>query len=358
MQIVQENNIFTPKLISWWQVNKRDLPWKSTKDPYKIWLSEIILQQTTIAQGLPYYLKFVKKYPNIHKLAQAKDDNIFKMWEGLGYYNRAKNMLYTARYISNELKGIFPNNHDEILRLKGIGPYTSAAIASFAYELPYPVIDGNVLRFISRYLGLEMPIDEKATYSIIKNFLQDNILIARPSEFNQALMDFGSTMCTPRNPNCNICVFAKDCLALKSNLTAKIPYKSKKIVKKKLHFDYFHIDINSAFTVIQQRDSDDIWPNLFQFPKETMSEESKENLKIFVGNIISSSDFVINNLEVICQLKQTLTHRIIHGNFYKISIETEIPLSYSGFNIVNYSQLELYAFPKIMNEYINKYLKF
>jgi A/G-specific adenine glycosylase len=348
---------FTFRLLDWWQVNKRDLPWKYTKDPYKIWLSEIILQQTTIRQGLPYYLKFIDKYPTINTLALATDDEVFKMWEGLGYYNRAKNMLFTARYVTGVLNGIFPNNHDDILKLKGIGPYTSAAIASFAFEEAYPVIDGNVLRLISRYLGLNTPIDEKITILGIKSFLHGSISFALPSEFNQALMDFGSQQCTPRNPDCKNCVFTQNCVAFQNHMTESIPFKSKKIVKKKLYFDYFHVDINSTSTVIQQRDSDDIWPNLFQFPKGSMTESFEEKIKEHLTHILSDSDFIIEKITLTSQLKQTLTHRIIYGNFYKISIKTKNTVVQNGYIKVEYCKLKTYAFPKIMNTYIEKYLR-
>ncbi len=350
-------NGFTPVLMGWWAKHKRDLPWMHTKDPYKIWLSEIILQQTTVRQGLPYYNKFVEKYPTIIDLAAAQDEDVFKLWEGLGYYNRAKNMLFTARFVSNELSGVFPNHHEDIIKLKGVGPYTSAAIASFAFELPFPVIDGNVLRLISRYLGITQPIDNTLTVKEIKHNLDLAIQNTMPSEFNQALMDFGSTHCTPKNPDCTSCVFSKKCIAYKNNTVEKIPFKAKKIIKKDLHFCFLHIEINEKFTILVKRDDENIWPNLYQFPKienlELHPEEIIEKLKTILNNI----KYKIIKTQIACELKQTLTHRNVMGKFYKIDITIEDKIKNQISQVVPYTELYKYAFPKIINDYISKFIK-
>lgn len=345
---------FTIGLMTWWQENQRTLPWKDTKDPYKIWLSEIILQQTTVKQGLPYYLKFVEKYPDINQLALADSEEIFKMWEGLGYYNRAKNMINTAQYISSELQGIFPNKHDEILKLKGIGPYTSAAIVSFAFEQPYPVVDGNVLRVVSRYQSMMTPIDTPKTVQDIRAFLNLSIQYAKPSEFNQSIMDFGSLKCTPRNPECDTCIMASHCKAFKNNLTHLIPIKSKKVIKKNIFLHFLHIHVNDSQTIVQQRETDDIWPNLFQFPNIESKDISDEIIGQIISDIFDSSTSYHFNIEEVCTKRQVLTHKIVTGLFSKVNLKIDNPKIKNDFYLVDYSKVKKFAFPKIMLEYLNK----
>jgi A/G-specific adenine glycosylase len=219
---------FSKTIIRWYNKNKRDLPWRHTKDPYKIWLSEIILQQTRVQQGLPYYETFVKKFPTVHHLAKANEDVVMKTWQGLGYYSRARNLHYSAKFISKNLKGKFPNNFEEIKKLKGIGDYTAGAIASFAFNKPYPVVDGNVFRVLSRYFGIKTPIDsakgknefvEKATLLLDKK---------NPGTFNQAIMEFGAMKCVPQNPDCGKCPLKNGCEALANDTVSALPFKSKK----------------------------------------------------------------------------------------------------------------------------------
>ncbi len=233
-------SLFTKKLLQWNELlNTRAMPWKGEKDPYRIWLSEIILQQTRVDQGLAYYNKFITVFPSIRQLAAAPDQEVFKLWEGLGYYSRCKNLIATARFISSELNGRFPDRYEELRALKGIGPYTAAAIASFAYNLPHAVVDGNVLRVLSRYFGLDTPIDTtdgKKTYNLLADELLDR---KHPALYNQAIMDFGAVICKTQQPLCNICIQREDCQAYKCNLVKQLPVKEKSLIKKTRWFYYF-----------------------------------------------------------------------------------------------------------------------
>ena len=256
---------FSTQLIGWNSAsNRRIMPWKGEKDPYKIWLSEIILQQTRVAQGLEFYQKFVKNFPLVTNLAQASDTKIFKLWEGLGYYTRCKNLIATARYIVKERQGKFPDTYEEILALKGVGPYTAAAIVSFAYNLPYAVLDGNVFRVLARFFGINTAIDSaegKKTFATLASQLLDK---KEPALYNQAIMDFGATVCKPKVPLCNSCVLNKKCKAYTTGRTHILPIKGKSIVKKNRHFYYFIATYNSKVYVCK-RAGGDIWENLYEF---------------------------------------------------------------------------------------------
>lgn len=253
------------------------MPWKGEKDPYKIWLSEIILQQTRVEQGLSYYNRFIAAFPEINKLAKAPEKKVLKLWEGLGYYSRCRNLLTTAKFITQNLKGIFPDNYDDIKKLKGVGTYTAAAIASFAFNLPYAVVDGNVFRVLSRVYGIKTPIDttEGKKYFLA---LADELLDKKqPGKYNQAIMDFGATVCKPVSPLCTSCVFQKYCVARNQHSITVLPVKIKKHAIKKRWFYYLVIKQDTRYAV-QQRSTKDIWQGLYEFPlievkKETASEE-------------------------------------------------------------------------------------
>src|ERR1700753_3037261 len=223
--------------------NHRKMPWKGEKNPYRIWLSEVILQQTRVDQGWAYYEKFLEAFPTVHDLAHAPEQKVFKLWEGLGYYNRCRNLIATAKKIDAEYNGEFPNTYEEILALKGIGPYTAAAIASFAFDLPHAVVDGNVTRVISRYFGINTPIDTtagKKLYTELADALLDK---EHAAAYNQAIMDFGATVCLPRNPLCTDCIQAPDCQARQHGWTAQLPVKEKSIQKKERWFYYFIVEV-------------------------------------------------------------------------------------------------------------------
>ncbi len=259
------------KIISWYLKNKRTLPWRNTQNPYFIWLSEIILQQTRVAQGLPYYEKFTEKYPSVFDLANAPEEEVLRLWQGLGYYSRGRNLHATARYIAGELAGRFPQTHSRLVRLKGVGDYTAAAIASFAFKEKVPAIDGNVIRVISRLYAIDQPVDLPSTLQEIRRISVDLISSAEPDLYNQAMMEFGAMLCTPKNPGCDICPVQAECLSFPGRDFLRIPYKSRKtkVLERSLH--YLVLEHGGNF-FMKQRTGSDIWQNLFDFPETTPEE--------------------------------------------------------------------------------------
>src|SRR6202012_1293228 len=257
---------FTKILLKWHKgENSRKMPWKGEKDPYRIWLSEVILQQTRVEQGWAYYENFLTAFPTVHDLAIAPEQKVFKLWEGLGYYNRCRNLIATAKKIDSDYRGIFPSTYDEILALKGIGPYTAAAIASFAFNLPHAVVDGNVTRVLSRYFGITTPIDTTAGKKLYAELADSLLDKDQPDVYNQAIMDFGATVCLPRNPLCTTCVQNIDCQAWLHGWTGRLPVKEKSIQKKQRWFYYFIIEVGDDKVYIHQRTGKDIWEDLFEF---------------------------------------------------------------------------------------------
>jgi len=247
---------FSSKLINWYHQNKRDLPWRNSTDPYQIWLSEIILQQTRVDQGLSYFNKFIEHHPNVNSLANAPEKEVLNLWQGLGYYSRARNLHFTAKVISKEHKGIFPSDYNDILKLKGVGEYTAAAIASFAYNLSYPVIDGNVYRVLSRIFGIENPIDSSKGKKIFKALATELIDNKNPATYNQAIMEFGALQCTPKKPKCEDCPFRLECYALKNELTAELPKKEKKIKQRNRYFNYVVVIDNEKIYLKERKEKD------------------------------------------------------------------------------------------------------
>jgi A/G-specific adenine glycosylase len=259
------NQYFVNQLLQWnSNHNKRQMPWKGEKDPYKIWLSEIILQQTRVKQGLDYYNRFITAFPDVHVLAKAPETTVFKLWEGLGYYTRCKNLIATANYISGDLKGKFPDVYEEILALKGVGPYTAAAIGSFAFNLPRAVVDGNVFRVLSRYFGIATAIDSIEGKKLFTSLANDLLDKKNPAAYNQALMDFGATICKPQQPLCTVCVLKKKCSALATGSVNQLPAKEKSITKKTRWF-YYVVAEYMGKVYVRKREPKDIWENLYEF---------------------------------------------------------------------------------------------
>ncbi len=325
------------------------MPWKGEKDPYKIWLSEIILQQTRVDQGLDYYLNFIKRFPTVHKLAQAKDDDVFKMWEGLGYYSRCKNLIATARYISVSLLGIFPATYEEIIRLRGVGPYTASAIASFAFDLPYAVVDGNVNRVIARYFGIHMPVDTtegKKKFSALALSLLDK---KNPALYNQAIMDFGATVCKPQLPLCGQCFLAVSCKAYNENTIDILPVKEKKI-KRKHRFFYYLVLEKAGYLLVRKRTTKDIWQNLHEFflIENTSRIDPAEILNSEVGKAIISPPCEV--AEITDFLKQALTHQDVHGCFIHVRVTGEY--TPAGYEFLSKNAVRRLAFPKLLNDYL------
>ncbi|MBC3758243.1 A/G-specific adenine glycosylase [Hyunsoonleella sp. SJ7] len=257
---------FSEILIRWYSGNKRNLPWRKTQEPYRIWLSEIILQQTQVKQGLPYYEAFVDEFPTVFELANADENEVLKLWQGLGYYSRARNLYFTAKYIANELNGVFPNTYKGLLKLKGVGDYTASAIASICFNEPTAVVDGNVYRFLSRYFGIETAINSTEGTKEFKALAQELIDPQNPATFNQAIMEFGAKQCRPKNPDCMFCPFQETCAAFTKGTIDQLPVKLKKLKVKQRCFNFLVFLSEDKQTVLEQRKGKGIWQNLYQFP--------------------------------------------------------------------------------------------
>lgn len=257
--------LFSNSLINWYLQNKRNLPWRETSNPYNIWLSEIILQQTRVTQGLPYYLKFIENFPTVHDLAKAEEETVLKLWQGLGYYSRARNLHTTAKYISFELGGNFPNNYTDLLQLKGVGEYTAAAIASISFNENIAVVDGNVFRVLARYFGIELDISQSKTKKEFQKVANDLLPKGKATVFNQAMMEFGARQCVPQNPDCENCVLNTSCFALQKNKIKELPIKTKKLKIKNRYLNYVVVKDKNEHFLIEQRTENGIWKNLYQF---------------------------------------------------------------------------------------------
>tara|TARA_B100000767_G_C19741161_1_gene526231 strand:- start:479 stop:1522 length:1044 start_codon:yes stop_codon:yes gene_type:complete len=309
---------FSNKLVYWYQNNKRDLPWRNTINPYYIWLSEIILQQTRVAQGTSYYLSFLKTFPTINDLAEASEDKVLKMWQGLGYYSRARNLHSTAKYIVNNFGGEFPKDYNKILNLKGVGVYTAAAITSFAFDMPYAVVDGNVIRVLSRVFGVSLPYDLSAGKKEFQ-YLAHKLLIEKNAAiYNQAIMEFGAIQCKPKSPDCSVCPMQDFCVAHATNSVAELPVKSKKIKVKDRFVHYFIIEQENNIFLGKRKSG--IWTGLYEFPFLEFSDkmdvkqvmQSNDWLKIFLNSIFDIKSVSIEFVHV-------LSHQKIHAHFWQIN---------------------------------------
>lgn len=321
--------MFAEKIINWYHENGRDLPWRNTDDPYRIWLSEIILQQTRIEQGLDYYHHFIHEYPTVQHLAAATTEQVLKSWQGLGYYSRARNLHAAARHIAYDLDGIFPDTYKDILSLKGVGPYTAAAIASFAFRLPYPVIDGNVYRFISRLYGIHTPIGTPAAYREFETLLAKLIDKERPDLFNQAIMDFGSIYCKPIEPDCASCIFYRECVARNEGQVALLPAKP---LHKQATTRYFYYldtrwDLPRQTMLMHQRGPGDIWQGLY----EPLLTE-----RVLCGAVLLRQN-----------VRHVLTHRVLYADFW-LWEPTEKPSLPEGYFWVPESDLDRYGVPRLI----------
>ncbi len=343
-------------LIEWYNINKRDLPWRDISDPYLIWISEIILQQTRVKQGLDYYLRFVKRFPNVAALAMAEEDDVLKYWQGLGYYSRARNLHKAARQIMSDYKGVFPTQHAQVLKLAGIGDYTAAAITSFAFNQAYAVVDGNVYRVLSRLFGIETPIDsgkgKKLFAELARNLLPDST----PGQFNQAIMEFGALQCIPASPDCIICPLNHICQAFELNLVEKLPVKSQKTKVSNRFFNYLFIEYNEN-TFLQKRVAKDVWQNLYEFPLiETDSLLTaleltyNESFKLLFDGIKEVEITKISN-----PMKHILSHRVIYAQFISIKI-SEINEGLKKLNLVSMDETDHYAVSRLMELFLeNRY---
>lgn len=343
---------FSRSLVCWHTaVNNRTMPWKGIKDPYKIWLSEIILQQTRVEQGLAYYERFTHRFPKIQDLAQASDTEVFKLWEGLGYYNRCRNLLATARRVSSIFDGVFPNTQEGLLALKGIGAYTAAAIGSFAFNLPLAVVDGNVMRVLSRFFAIADPIDGTVGKSRLAD-LADQLLDRKdPATYNQAIMDLGATVCKPRQPQCTTCPLARKCQAFALGTQDRFPVKAKKTAARERFFYYLILQAGQQ-TAIKQRQGKDIWSGLHEF----MLKETDE--PVAANELASLSFWGINTLvskggtwELSETITHQLTHQKIHCRFLRAPINKTIPLD--EYQWVSAPLLKTLAFPRLITRFMD-----
>jgi A/G-specific adenine glycosylase len=348
MNAALQQEFFTRNLLTWHECeNNRDLPWKHEQDPYKIWLSEIILQQTRAEQGMPYYQKFVSHFPTVQALAGAPEDEVMRLWQGLGYYSRCRNLLKAARIICEQYDGIFPKDYKALLALPGVGAYTAAAIASFAFGLPHAVVDGNVYRLLSRYFGIELAIDgtkgKKAFSTLAQELLDKN----KSASYNQAIMDFGAVICKPQQPLCASCILSAKCIAYKQDLVDLLPVKEKKLNIKTRHFHYFWLEHKNQI-FISLREEKDIWQQLYEpYLIETKGSYSQEDKWLAI------SENITDPVMPLYQTRQRLTHQLIHSTFYYIKLKRRPPsLANKGF-WVEKNNLKKYAFPKTIISFFN-----
>ncbi|NBC24816.1 MAG: A/G-specific adenine glycosylase [Bacteroidetes bacterium] len=346
---MDRSRAFQEGLLAWHDLeNKRDMPWKSERDPYKIWLSEIILQQTRVDQGTSYYLKFVDRFPSVHELAKVSQDKVLQMWEGLGYYSRARNLHETAKYISEKKGGKFPASYKGLLSLKGVGPYTAAAIGSFAFNLPTPVVDGNSLRLVMRFEGNDTPINDSSGKKDVYEFLSKAIPHDRPADFNQALMDFGATVCKPKNALCHQCPLQNRCKAYERNVVHKLPVKRKGKPKRHRYFHYFLVRSEQDL-LIEKRELDDIWQGLYQFPMlETLDEKPPSVMDIGSFIHLKTDTFKAERLSY---HTQTLSHLYVHAYFYSIDIHQGSSQPPNGI-WVSEEKLGNYGLPKVIRNFL------
>lgn len=353
--------LFSELIINWYNSHKRDLPWRNTKDAFNIWLSEIILQQTRVNQGLSYYLRFTGRFKNIASLAEASEEEVLKLWQGLGYYSRARNLHAAARQIMNEFDGEFPADHAKLLTIKGIGEYSAAAIASLAFDLPYPVIDGNVYRVMARFAMIEAPVNSTQGKKKVSLMLNELIDQQQPGIFNQAMMELGATVCTPGKPNCGECPLNTDCLAFNQNKTADFPVKAPKKVPSDRFFHYIFIlfKVNNIWcTLIRQRPPGDIWPGLYEFPLIETHRQLTENEIITHNKLIEftqGSAFEIIHFSK--PIRHQLTHRNIHARFLTICLNNNT-LSFDNnlFTIVHLNNLFKYPVSRLIDGYLSNSL--
>ncbi|NDV60282.1 A/G-specific adenine glycosylase [Bacteroides sp. 519] len=340
---------FNSQLIMWYEENKRELPWRNTTDPYKIWISEIILQQTRVAQGYDYFVRFIERFPDVQTLAAANEDEVLKYWQGLGYYSRARNLHAAAK----SMNGVFPSTYQEVINLKGVGEYTAAAICSISYGMAYAVVDGNVYRVLSRYFGIDTPIDSTEGKKIFKELAQELIDKEQPALYNQAIMEFGALQCTPASPNCTLCPVADGCLALANNTIKQLPAKQHKTKVTNRYFNYIYVRAGGC-TFIKKRTGNDIWKNLFEFPlietPEQISEEelySSPEFQSLVGSDHLSVKLLLGNV------KHVLSHRIIFANFYQVDLPDGKTLS-NDYIRIKQEELEGYAISRLTQIFLEK----
>ena len=338
---------FSKILLDWFEENQRRLPWRGATDPYKIWVSEIILQQTRVNQGWEYYIRFIDRFPNVKILAEASLQEILHVWQGLGYYSRVRNMHIAAQQIMQNHQGVFPHNYLEIKNLKGVGAYTAAAIGSIAFRLPYPAVDGNVLRVITRIFGIYDDISQQRTVRAVTQLCQKLIDENNPGNFNQALMELGAIQCTPKNPACEVCPFATQCMAFAKKQVNVIPVKSIKTKIRERYLHYF-IFIKDDKTVIEQRTTNDIWKNLYQFPLIETATACE-----YIVETLRTTSLHFNNVQPVFfkEIKHKLTHQHLSIRFYVVN---DVLPEFKNNIYIYIKDLKRYPFPVVLKKIIEK----
>ncbi|MCF7559823.1 A/G-specific adenine glycosylase [Sabulilitoribacter multivorans] len=343
--------IFSKTLTYWYSNNKRSLPWRETKDPYHIWLSEIILQQTQVKQGLPYYNAFTQKYLNVFQLASADESDVLKLWQGLGYYSRARNLHATAKYVANELNGEFPDNYKDLLKLKGIGDYTASAMASICFNEATAVVDGNVYRVLSRYFGIETPINSSKGNKVFKDLAQELLDKDNPAEFNQAIMEFGARQCKPQSPDCSVCPFNTSCVAHNENRIKDLPVKIKSAQAKKKYFNFLVFISEDGKTILEKRKTKGIWQNLYQFP--LIETNSIIEAKSFRQHLKSHDLLKEESFELSLYNKEPIVHKLSHQHlFTNFWIVNTKKLPKKG---ISTQKINEYAVPVLIGNFIEAF---
>jgi A/G-specific adenine glycosylase len=314
---------FSSHILQWYQFERRDFPWRSTKNAYKVWLSEIILQQTRTSQGLNYYLKFTNAFPTIRDLAEASENEVLKLWQGLGYYSRARNLHHSAKFIHQELKGVFPNSYKELLKLKGVGPYTAAAISSICFKEVQAAVDGNVYRVLSRVFDVETAINSSKGISQFQTLASQLVSQTDPGDYNQALMDLGATICTPKNPKCSLCPTESMCLARAKNIITERPVKIKGIKIKERHLNYFCLEHDGKF-LMKKRTENDIWKNLYDFPLHESNHTSLEDAITSLGELVKPFDENAFNHIWTKHYTHKLSHQKLSIFIHHVEIKTPV----------------------------------
>ncbi|MBL4652403.1 MAG: A/G-specific adenine glycosylase [Flavobacteriales bacterium] len=342
---------FSKEITGWYHQNKRDLPWRNTVNPYKIWLSEVILQQTRVVQGLSYYLKFIEHFPSVQDLANAKEEQVLKLWQGLGYYSRARNLHFAAKQVLETFNGVFPTSYSDLITLKGVGDYSASAISSFCADEKQAVVDGNVYRVLSRFFGIEDAIDSTSGKKAFKKLAEEVLDNRQPGLHNQAIMEFGALQCVPKNPTCEKCPLQNSCFAFANSKIDSLPRKDKKTKQRNRYFNYLVIHHKNS-TYIEQRIGKGIWENLYQFPliesvKKTVIDnliQTKEWETIF-----KNSSYNIETVHV--DVKHVLSHQIIYATFIEVEVLGNFDTSYKK---INYHELEQFPVPVIISNFIER----
>ena len=343
------NQHFSAKILHWYSVNKRDLPWRHDNDPYRVWLSEVILQQTRVVYGEPYFKLFTSTFPSINELANAHEDQVLKMWQGLGYYSRARNLHKTAKMIANDFNGLFPNTFAELLALPGVGSYTAAAISSICFDLPHAVVDGNVYRVLARYFGIETPIDTGQAKKQFKTLANELLDAKEPGNYNQAIMEFGALQCKPKSPPCHHCIFKDSCVALEKNKVNDYPTKQANKLVKKRYFNYLVPLLPNKQTALIQRKGKDIWQYLYEFPMiESNSPLTLENIskELNLPEWVSTDEVSLYNPK---PWVHQLTHQHIYASFWIVTTGSIVSTP------ISISKLSDYPVSRLIERFLHKF---